>query len=186
MLASGVRQLREEFDGKDTAPVGFFCLSAEPLWQGDPSPRISELLKRIDALQARGGDTLLFRERELYSMTDLVNRYTKESVRFVVGLSLLVRMWEYRYTKLAGSFLEALSRLLAQNVRVYAYPMSSRDLQQSIQDISAVGWQWADTNGWVSAPQLRPATPLGHLYDYVLASNFLVPMQIPPTPRTEE
>jgi hypothetical protein len=186
MLASGVRQLREEFDGKDTAPAGFFCLSAEPLRQGDPPPGIAELLKRIDALQARGGDILLFRKRELYTMTDLVNRYTEESVRFVVGLSLLIRTWEYRYTKLAGSFLEALSRLLAQNVRLYVYPMRSTDLQQSIQDISAVGWQWTDTNGWVSAPQLRPRTPLDHLYDYVLASNFLVPMQIPPTPRAEE
>jgi hypothetical protein len=186
MLASGVRQLREEFDGKDTAPAGFFCLSAEPLRQGDPPPGIAELLKRIDALQARGGDILLFRKRELYTMTDLVNRYTKESVRFVVGLSLLIRTWEYRYTRLAGSFLEALSRLLAQNVRLYVYPMRSTDLQQSIQDISAVGWQWTDTNGWVSAPQLRPRTPLDHLYDYVLASNFLVPMQIPPTPRAEE
>ena len=186
MLASGVRQLSEECDQKDTAPAGFFCLSAAPLWQGDPPPRISELLERIDALQARGGDILLFRERELYSMTDFVNRYTKESVRFVVGLSLLVRMWEYRYTKLAGSFLEALSRLLAQNVRVYAYPMSSRDLQQSMEDNSAVGWQWTDTDGWVSARQLRPQTPLGHLYDYVLASNFLIPMQILPTPGTEQ
>ena len=114
-------------------------------------------------------------------MTALVNRHTMERVRFVVGLSLLVRIWEYRYTHLAGSFLEALSQLLAQNVRIYAYPMSSRDLQQAIQNISTIGWQWTDTDGWVSAAQLHPAPPLGHLYDYVLASNFLVPMQIPVT-----
>jgi hypothetical protein len=112
-------------------------------------------------------------------MTDFVNRYTKDYIRFVVGISLLVRMWEYRYTKLAGSFLEALSRLLAQNVRIYAYPMSSADLKQIIQDLSASGWQWTDTKGQVSAQQLHPAPPLGHLYDYVLASNFLVPLQIP-------
>jgi hypothetical protein len=179
MLASGVRQLREELVGKDTAPIGFFCLSAKPLWEGDPPPGISDLLKRIDALHARGGDILLFRERELYCMTDLVNRYTNESVRFVVGLTLLVRVWEYRYTKLAGSFLEALSRLLAQNVRIYAYPMSSNDFEQSIQGISATGWQWTDTNGWVSAGQLHPLPPLRHLYDYALASNLLVPIQIP-------
>ena len=73
-----------------------------------------------------GGDVLLFRERELYCMTDPVNRYTRESVRFVLGLSLLVRVWEYRYTKLAGSFLAALSRLLARNVRIYADNSQSR------------------------------------------------------------
>jgi hypothetical protein len=179
MLASGVKQLREELREKDPAPIGFFCLSATPLIESDPPPGIADLLGRIDALHARGGNVLLFRGQELYRMTDCVNRYTKEYVRFVVGLSLLVRVWEYRYTKLAGSFLEALSRLLAQNVRIYAYPMSSMDLEQSIQSISAAGWQWTDTNGRVSAGQLHPPLPLGHLYDYLLASNFLVPMQIP-------
>jgi hypothetical protein len=179
MLASGVQQLHTELDEKGPVPSGFFCLSAMPLRENDSPPEIADLLERIDALHIRGNGVLLFRERELYSMTALVNRYTKEHVRFIIGLSLLVRVWEDRYTKLAGSFLEALSRLFAQNVRIYAYPMRSKDLKQSIQDISAMNWQWADTNGWVSARQLHPEPPLNHLYDYVLASNFLVPMEIP-------
>jgi hypothetical protein len=37
--------------------------------------------------------------------------------------------------------------------------------------------EWSDTNGWVSAKQLRLAPPVGHLYAYLLASNFLVPIQ---------
>ena len=179
LLASAIQQLRGELEEKDPVPTGFFCLSAMPLTEADPPPEISNLLERIDALHARGGSVLLFRDRELYSMTTLVNRYTKERVRFVVGLSLLVRVWGYRYSKLPGSFLEALSRLFAQNVCIYAYPMKSRDLQQAIQNISATGWHWTDTNGWVSARQLHPPPPLDHLYNYVLASNFLVPMEIP-------
>jgi hypothetical protein len=179
MLNSGVQQLRKELEEKEPAPIGFFCFSAMPLGEADPPPGISDLLERIDALHTHCGDVLLFRERELYGMTALVNRYTKMPIRFVLGLSLLVRVWDYRYTKLAGSFLEALSRLLAQNVRIYAYPMSSIDLEQSIRNISGIRWQWTDTNGWVSARQLHPPPPLGHLYDYVLASNFLVPMQNP-------
>jgi hypothetical protein len=179
LLASGVEQLRGELDKRDAAPTGFFCLSAMPLIDTDPPPKIPDLLKRIDVLLARGSAVLLFRDRELYSMTALVNRYTKEHVRYVVGLSLIVRLWEYRYRKLPGGFLEALARLLAQNVRIYAYPMSSTDLEQTIQSFSATGWQWTDTNGLVSAGQLHPAPPLGSLYDYILASNFLVPMQIP-------
>ena len=126
ILASGVRQLREELNENDPPPIGSFCFSATPLVEGDPPPKVADLLERIDALHKRGGDVLLFRERELYCMTDLVNRYTRESVRFVLGLSLLVRVWEYRYTKLAGSFLAALSRLLARNVRIYADNSQSR------------------------------------------------------------
>jgi hypothetical protein len=179
LLTSGIQQLRGELAGKDPAPVGFFCFSAMPVREADPPPKISDLLERIDALHTQCGDVLLFRERELYGMTALVNRYTKEPIRFVVGLSLLVRIWEYRYNDLPGSFLEALSRLLPQNVRIYAYPMKSSDLQQAVQSISATDWQWTDTNGWVSARELHPPPPLDHLYDYVLASNFLVPLETP-------
>ena len=179
LLASGIKQLREELSEDDPAPIGFFCFSAMPLRDEDPAPGISDLLERIDALHTHCGDVLLFRERELYGMTALVNRYTREPICFVVGLSLLVRVWEYRYTKLAGSFLEALSRLLAQNVRIYAFPMSSRDLEEAIQSISAIRWHWTDTDGWVSARQLHPPPPLGHLYNYILASNFLVPLEVP-------
>ena len=178
LLDSGLQQLRGELSEKDPAPVGFFCFSTTPLKEEDPPPAISDMLKRIDALHTHCGDVLLFRERELYSMTTIVNRYTKEPVRFVLGLSLLVRVWESRYSHLPGSFLEALSRLLTQNVRIYAHPMTSQDLQQAVQSVSAIDWQWTDTDGWVSARELHPPPPLDHLYDYVLASNFLVPLEI--------
>jgi hypothetical protein len=178
LLASGIQQLRGEYSQKDLAPIGFFCFSAVPFREGDPPPAIPDLLERIDALHANGGDVLLFRERELYGITALVNRYTKEPIRFVLGLSLLVRIWETRYNHLPGNFLEALSRLLPQNVRVYAHPMKAADLEQAVQSISATDWHWTDTNGWVSARQLHPPPPLDHLYDYVLASKFLVPLEV--------
>jgi hypothetical protein len=179
MLAAAIEHLRGEITGEKLTPVGFFCIPATSPVAGDPPPTIEVLLERIDALRAHGGDVLLFRERELYTMTDHVNRYTREHVRFVVGLSVLIRVFEDRYSKLTGSFLEALSRLLAQNVRIYAYPMMSKDLQQSIPTASTTDWQWAETDGWVSASQLRLRGPVGHLYEYVLASNFLISMQIP-------
>jgi hypothetical protein len=48
-----------------------------------------------------------------------------------------------------------------------------------MESISSTDWRWTGTNGWVSAEQLHPPSPLDHLYDYVLASDFLIPMQIP-------
>jgi hypothetical protein len=179
MLASAIQQLRDEFGEKKPVPIGLFCLSASPLNDDDPPVAVSDLLQRIGALLAHGGNVLLFRERELYTMTDLVNRYTQEHVRFVVGLSLLTRVFEDRYSKLEGRLLEALSRLLAQNVRIYAYPMTSKDLQESLQSMTLTGWEWNEKIGWVSADQLRLAPPLGHLYAYVIASKFLIPMRIP-------
>jgi hypothetical protein len=100
-------------------------------------------------------------------------------VRFVVGLSLIIRAFEDLYGNLEGGLLEALGRLFAQNVRFYAYPMTATDLRDWLKSASATGWEWSDTNGWVSAAQLRRAPPLGHLFAYLLASNFIVPMRVP-------
>jgi hypothetical protein len=181
MLAAGVQQLRQELEESSSAPIGIFSLSAAPLTPDAPAPEMPDLLRRIDALLAQGGNVLLFRERELYTMTAFVNRYTNAPVRFVAGLSLLIRAFNDPYFNLEGRRLEGLSRLFAQNVRIYAYPMTVVGLQEAIESFSPSGVEWSETNGWVSAKQLRVASPLGHLYAYLLASNFLVPMEIPVT-----
>ena len=178
MLASGIRQLQREIgEEAKIKPRGFFCLTLEPSNANEPLPKVPDLLRRIDTLRSCGGDVLLFRQPELYTITDFVNRYTEELVRFVVGLSVVIRAFEDRYSKLAGGFLEALSRLLAQNVRIYAYPMTTADLKEAIQRLAATDWEWDERDGWVSARQLHPAPPRAHLYAYVLDSNFLIPIQ---------
>jgi hypothetical protein len=179
LLASGVQQLQNELGEPYGAPAGFFCLTASSFVPNEPPPQIPDLIRRIDALLAAGGDVLLFRQSELYQMTPLVNRYTKAPVRFVSGLSLVIRAFEDLYGHLEGSRLEALGRLFAQNVRIYAYPMTGGDLREWLNSVSMTGWEWSETDGWVSAAQLRRTGPLGHLFNYLLASNFLVPMPVP-------
>jgi hypothetical protein len=179
LLASATQQLQEELGQAESAPAGFFCLTVAPFTPDEAAPEIPDLLRRIDALLAAGGDVLLFRQRELYHMTALINRHTKAPVRFVAGLSLVIRAFEDVYGSLEGRRLEALARLFAQNVRIYVYPMTARDLREWLNSASTTGWEWSETNGWVSASQLRCAPPLGHLYAYLLASNFLVPMRVP-------
>ena len=179
LLAAALQELRRELGETNTAPIGIFALSVAPLTPEASAPEIPDLLERIDALLAEGGNVLLFRQRELYTMTALVNRYTKAPIRVVAGLSLLIRSFNDPYFNLEGRRLEALSRLFAQNVRLYAYPMTAVDLQDAIKGLPATGLEWSATNGWVTAAQLRIAPPLGHLYAYLLASNFLVPLQIP-------
>ena len=179
LLASAIQELRKELGEKNLATAGCFCLTVAPFRPNEPSPEVPDLLRRIDALLASGDDVLLFRQAELYHMTALVNRHTKAPVRFVVGLSLMIRAFEDVYGNLEGSLLEALARLFAQNVRIYAYPMTATDLREWLESASVTGWEWGETNGWVSASQLRRAPPLGHLFAYLLASNFLVPMRVP-------
>ena len=112
-------------------------------------------------------------------MTALVNRHTQAPVRFVGGLSMVIRAFEDIYGNLEGKLLEALSRLFAQNVRIYVHPMAVADLQEWLKNASITGWEWSETDGWISASELRRAPPLGHLYAYLLASNFFVPIRHP-------
>jgi hypothetical protein len=179
LLTSAIQELHGDLGETKVAPAGFFCLNIAPYTPDQPAPEIPDLLHRIDALLAVGGDVLLFRKPELYHMTALVNRHTQAPVRFVAGLSLLIRAFEDVYGNLEGRLLEALARLLAENVRIYVYPMTAADLQEWLKSASAKGWEWSETNGWVSASQLRRAPPLGHLFAYLLASNFLIPMPLP-------
>jgi hypothetical protein len=185
LLASAIQELQKEMGDTKVSPAGLFCLTAAPLTPNEPVPEVPDLLRRINALLAAGGDVLLFRQSELYHMKALVNRYTQAPVRFAVGLSLMIRAFEGIYGNLEGRLLEALARLLAQNVRIYVYPMSSAELGERLKGFSVSGWEWSETNGMVSATQLRHAPPLGHLFAYLLASNFLVPMQIPATLRAD-
>jgi hypothetical protein len=185
LLPSAIQELRDEMGEKKSAPAGFFCLTIARSAPNEAPPDIPDLLRRIDALLTTGGNVLLFRQRELYHMTGLVNRYTTAPVRFVVGLSLIIRAFEDPYGNLEGNRLEALARLLAQNVRIYAYPMTAADLRESLHSTSASGWEWSEENGWVSVAQLRRAGPLGHLFNYLLTSNFIVPIQAPAALRAD-
>src|ERR1700744_1352514 len=179
LLGSAIQELHTELGDAASAPAGFFCLTIAPFAPKEPAPEIPDLLRRIDALGAAGGDVLLFAKPELYHMTALVNRHTQAPVRFVAGLSLLIRAFEDIYGNLEGRLLEALARLFAQNVRLYVYPMTAADLREWQKSNPVTGWEWGETNGWVTAAQLHRAPPLGHLFAYLLASNFLVPMPIP-------
>jgi len=57
--------------------------------------------------------------------------------------------------------------------------MTVVDLQESLKEFPGTRLEWSATNGWVTAEQMRFAPPLEHLYAYLLASNFIVPIQIP-------
>ncbi|WP_433970745.1 hypothetical protein [Tunturiibacter lichenicola] len=179
LLNSAIQELHQDLSETKSTPAGFFCLTAAPLTSEEPTPETPDMLRRIDSLLAAGGDVLLFRKPELYHMTALVNRHTQAPVRFAGGLSLVIRAFEDIYGNLEGKLLEALARLFAQNVRIYVYPMPAADLREWLRGTSFNGWEWSETNEWVSASHLRRTPPLGHLFAYLLASNFLVPMDPP-------
>jgi hypothetical protein len=109
-------------------------------------------------------------------MTSFVNRYTQAPVRFAIDTAALIDFLSRTHHNLEGRLLEGVSKLFAQNVRVYVYPTATSAMQDSLLSASAAGWQWEEKNGLIAADALRPAAPLGHLYSYLIASGFVVPM----------
>ena len=57
--------------------------------------------------------------------------------------------------------------------------MTAIDLEEAVKVFSAIDLEWNETKGWVSAEHLRFKPPFEHLYAYLLASSFLVPIRVP-------
>jgi hypothetical protein len=178
ILAATLEELRAEASAVSEAPIGLFALTADAPSEGEKPPDVPYLLRHVDALRPLGEAVLLSRRQELYQLSAFVNRFTTAAVRFAVGLPTLIRVFQdAHYHPLQGRILEGISRLFAQNVRVYAYPATISALEERLRALSANGWELPDTGGWVTADRLRPAPPLSHLYAYLIATGFIVPMQ---------
>jgi len=153
--------------------LGLFCLSIGGTNDGRVS--LKEIVEHVEALHNLGYGVMLFRARELYTMSAYANRYTKSRIHFAIGLMVLTRVFEDRYKDLPGSLLEGIARLFTQNVRVYVYPMPVEDMQRQVEEAGVTGWTWKETDGTVSADNLHPSGPLESLYQYLLSSEFILP-----------
>jgi len=156
--------------------VGLFCIPFAPLEANQPRLTVEQVTERVEQLRRLGSGVLVFRENELYRMSAYVNRFTKLRIHFAIGLSLLARALQDGYKDLAGSLLEAISKLFTQNVRVIAFPVPTKILEDWSRTSSASGWKWKETSGMVYADDLHPAEPVNHLYRYLLGSKFIQPV----------
>jgi hypothetical protein len=123
------------------------------------------------------GAAMMMRHRQLYRATAFVRRYTQAPLRFAIPLPALIRIFDdVRYQHLEGRLFEGIARLFGSNVRVLAYPCRREELLHLLKTDPGRGWDVDGSRQWTTADQLRPAPPLRHLYEYLLASGFLVAM----------
>jgi hypothetical protein len=174
LIEDTLAQLPEEELKESKGGLGLFCLSVAGLSTPDKEASIKEILDHVMRLQQLGYGVMLFRDRELYTMSAFANRYTKLRIHFAIGLSVLVRVLEDGYKGLAGALLEALARIFTQNVRVSVYPMPAEELRRRAEAAKLTGWSWKETGGMVTADNLHPSEPLNSLYQYLLNSEFIL------------
>lgn len=177
LIASTIPTIPREELGESKGALGLFCLSISSS-QPDGSPAtVKEIVRHVDDLQKLGYGVMVFRARELYTMSPFVNRYTKSRIHFAIGLTVVVRVLQDRYTNLPGSLLEGIARLFQQNVRLTVYPVALADVEARAALAELTGWSWKETAGMVYAEDFQPPEPLSFLYRYLLGSQFIMPVR---------
>jgi hypothetical protein len=177
MLSAAIRELKAQSGNAATNPLCFFTITISPNNAPLQVHSPFDFSSRLEALVTLGSGVLVFGYSALYRMTSFVNRYTQAPVCFVVGVSSVIHLLAVQHSNLEGRLLDGLSKLFAQNVSVYVYPMPTIALQKSLPSASAAGWKWKSKDGLISADQLQALPPFGHLLAYLLASKFIVPVR---------
>jgi hypothetical protein len=163
----------EELEGSKGA-TGLFCLPIGGTSAEGKGVHTKEIMERVKTLQKLGFGVMIFRAKELYTMSAYVNRYTKSRIHFAIELSVLVDVFEDRYQDLAGTLLEGIARLFTQNVRLSVYPMAAEEVQRRVKTAGLTGWRWKEIDRMVSADNLHPSGPLDSLYQYLLSSELII------------
>jgi len=176
MLDAARTRLAAEIGPQEGEPVACFVLTMnESLW--DAVGSTATLNDRVDALHRLGAGVLVARRPELYQVARYALRYTTEPVRFIIGALTVAEVFHARhYHDLDGALLEALAHLFAANVRMYVHPMPPPRPDQLHHEVAAwVGPPRAD--GLVGLEQLQIPRPISHLFDYLVESGFLCPIE---------
>jgi hypothetical protein len=179
IIQTTLDQLPKEEVEQSKGRLGLFCLSSLPILSTEQPAVPEHLVHQAAELQRLGFGTMIFRAKELYTMSAYVSRYTKSQVYFAVGLSVMIYALQDRYKHLAGALLEGTARLFTQNVRLCVYPMSEAALKARLATMGADEWKYKVTNGMVYAEGLEPREPLNFLYKYLVGCGLIVSVHPP-------
>jgi hypothetical protein len=175
ILKSSEQHLKAEGIPLSRDPVGMRELSLHSLW-GSP-PDDSEVVARLERL-ARLGPVLLSNYGRAHLLAEYVRRLTAEPIRFVLSVSLLARILEDQFAgDDAGGLFQDLGKLLAANVKIYAFSVPVHDVRNALGPTGVTFRLTASDSGLVAADDLHPGPPVEHLYRYLREAGWVVPIE---------
>ena len=179
MLERSVQQLISETPDIPRKPVALLEISMDNVLS-KVSADDNELLQRIERLNGLGQRVLLTDFRENYQLTEYLLHLTKSPIRLVMGIATLVQLFqETYYEALDGGIVEAMGRLIARNVRIYAFSMDAGRFQQRLTafNLDLSFWEYP-LDGTVTVENVLPKSHLRHFYNYLMEMQAFVSLEL--------
>lgn len=178
LMEVALTRLGAEVKDSRRKPVGFFELSLANPAQKKPLTE-KEAARRLAGIRASGRSVLLSNIPETYNFTSYLKRFTKEPIRFAVGISNLVHVFhEAYYATLNGGILAAIAQLLSADVKLYVLPRPVDDVRNTLKGLEGGEDMWSlPEDGLAMLENIEPLTRLRHLYRYMRETGTLLTVE---------
>ena len=172
---SAETQLRSEGQPLKADPAAVLEMTVTET-PGAPGPEDAAILTRVDRL-AKLGVVVVSDLAQGYLLVDYLRRHTSEPIRVALAVSTLAQMLIEDYSAaLPGSLLEGLGKLLAENVKIYCYPVPVETFRKLFASEAAARIFSPPSAGVLKIDDLCPQPPLDHLLRYLRAAGWVVPI----------
>ena len=178
MLKAGVETLKAEGIQSEREPQPMLEITLHPAVDDD-SADDTKILERVGRMLTLT-PALVTDLPESYRLIPYLRRHTHEPIRLVSGLTQLGRLLQSQsYENLAGSQLEGMGKLFADNVKLYVYPMSRDAIIAALSHGSARPENVRLPQGldMIGADDLILSSPLVHLFRYLREAGRIVPLK---------
>ena len=180
ILAAAAGALANEPDGAKQPPLRLFEMSVVPSRDGETVPGDEIVRARVDEVRALGLPVVLTRHPQWFLLARYLRRYSKEPLRFIIGVGTLVETFERAsYEGMIGGLFEALGKVLAENVRVYVHAEPAARVRDALDraGLEPIALP-VDADGFVDLKGVRLDPPLGHLLSYLFEAGWIVALPV--------
>jgi hypothetical protein len=178
MLTASEAELQKEGIPLGRDPAAVLEMSIRNAWDQAAPDDEAILLERVERL-SKLGTVIVSDFPPYYLLVDYLRRYTTEPIRMVVGVATLAQLLHNRfYAALAGGMLEGVAKLLAANVKVYAYPMPAEAFRHAMSGTDDAAIAGETTGEMVAADDIHPQPPVNHFYRYLREADWIRPVSI--------
>ncbi len=156
MMGCALAQFVQEPNNHDENILVVTEMTLNNLVEGDVI-NTQDFLDRVDLLATLGRPVLITSFGEFYRLANYLQRYTSKMVGLVMGVPTLRQIFQEKYyNNLAGGILESFGRLFKNDLKLYVYPMQDNA-----------------TGAVITAGNLRVASQLQHLYNYLIENQHI-------------